>query len=100
MDKNSEQFELAIGSFSENIKHVTREKRKLIYTVFPDVVEVAWVQQKNTGFGTGAKKKIEHFCWVMLASKHVNLGFNYGTELPPDPKTYLRERQIIQTHKN
>lgn len=88
MKNDNEQFELAIASFSDDIKHIAREVRKLIYKIYPDVVEVVWVQQKNTGFGTGAKKKTEHFCWVMPATKHVNLGFNYGAELP-DPKNLL-----------
>lgn len=88
MQKDTEQFELAIKSFSDEIKDIARETRKLIYKVLPETVEVVWVQQKNTGFGTGIKKKTEHFCWLMPASKHVNLGFNYGAELP-DPKNLL-----------
>lgn len=88
MKTDNEQFELAINSFSDDIKHIARETRRLIYKICPDVVEVVWVRQKNTGFGTGVKKKTEHFCWIMPASKHVNLGFNYGAELP-DPKKLL-----------
>ncbi|QIY84876.1 DUF1801 domain-containing protein [Chryseobacterium sp. NEB161] len=88
MKTDTEQFELAIKSFPDDIKEIARETRKLIYTVLPETVELVWVQQKNTGFGTGIKKKTEHFCWVMPASKHVNLGFNYGAELP-DPKNLL-----------
>lgn len=88
MTNDNEQFELAISSFSDNIKQIAIEVRKLIYKIYPDVVEVVWVQQKNAGFGTGAKKKSEHFCWVMPATRHVNLGFNYGAELP-DPKNML-----------
>lgn len=82
MKKDDVQFELAIKSFSEDMKQIARETRKLIYKILPEVVEVVWVQQKNTGFGTGPKKKTEHFCWLMPASHHVNLGFNYGAELP------------------
>lgn len=88
MIKKSEQFELAIKSFSDDIKNIAREIRKIIYKTLPETVEVVWVQQKNTGFGTAIKKKTEHFCWVMPATKHVNLGFNYGAELP-DPKNLL-----------
>lgn len=88
MTKNNEQFELAISSFSDEIKQIAREIRKLIHKILPNVVEVVWAQQKNIGFGTGIKKKTEHFCWLMPASKHVNLGFNYGSELP-DPANLL-----------
>lgn len=86
--EDNEDFEQAIQSFSDEIKEIARETRKLIYKVLPKVVEVVWIRQKNTGFGTGPKKKTEHFCWLMPATKHVNLGFNYGAELP-DPKNLL-----------
>lgn len=82
MENKNEEFEKAIESFSEEIKNIARQTRQLIYQIFPNVVELVWVKQKITGFGTGLKKKTEHFCWIMPASKHVNLGFNYGAELP------------------
>ncbi len=87
--ETSKEFEQAIQTFSDDIREIARQTRKLIYTVLPDVVEVVWVRQKNTGFGTGPKKKTEHFCWIMPATNHVNLGFNYGAELP-DPKKLLK----------
>ncbi len=80
--ENDKEFEQAIQSFSDEIKEIARATRKLIYNVLPQVVEVVWIQQKNIGFGTGPKKKTEHFCWLMPATKHVSLGFNYGAELP------------------
>ena len=88
MEKNNEEFEEAIQSFSDIIKDIARQTRQLIYDILPNAVEVVWVQQKNIGFGTGAKKKTEHFCWVMPATNYVNLGFNYGAELP-DPHNLL-----------
>ena len=86
--KENQDFEKAIESFSDEIKEIARATRKLIYTTVPEVVEVVWINQKNIGYGTGAKKKTEHFCYIMPASKHVNLGFNYGAELE-DPKNLL-----------
>ena len=88
MENNIEDFEKAIANFSPEIKNIAWQTRQLIYEILPNVIEVVWVQQKNTGYGTGPKKKTEHFCWIMPASKHVNLGFNYGAELP-DPKNIL-----------
>ncbi|MCG2459970.1 DUF1801 domain-containing protein [Flavobacteriaceae bacterium F89] len=87
MDHN-EEFELAIASFSADIQQLARETRTLVYNVLPQLVEVVWVRQKNVGFGTGIKKKTEHFCWLMPATGHVTLGFNYGAELP-DPNHIL-----------
>ena len=88
MGTTDAQFEQAIDGFSKPIQFLARETRKLIHRILPDVVEVAWVQQKNIGFGTGIKKNTEHFCWLMPATKHVTLGFNYGAELP-DPSQLL-----------
>lgn len=97
--KNSEDFEQAIQSFSDEIKEIARQTRILIYKVLPEVVEVVWIKQKNTGFGTGPRKKTEHFCWIMPAMKHVNLGFNYGAELP-DPKDLLEGTgKLFRHHK-
>lgn len=87
MEHNVE-FERAIEGFSDEIKEMARHTRKLIYTECPKVVEVVWTRQKNIGYGTGPKKNSEHFCWVMPATKHVTLGFNYGAELP-DPTGLL-----------
>ncbi|WP_318640304.1 DUF1801 domain-containing protein [Flavobacterium ardleyense] len=84
----SEDFELAIEGFPEEMKIIARSTRQLILSTFPKVVEVVWVKQKNIGYGIGPKKKTEHFCHIMPASKHVNLGFNYGAELD-DPKCLL-----------
>ena len=84
----SEDFELAIEGFPEEMKNIARSTRQLILTTFPKVVEVVWVKQKNIGYGIGIKKKTQHFCFIMPASKHVNLGFNYGAELD-DPKCLL-----------
>ncbi|QAA82394.1 DUF1801 domain-containing protein [Aequorivita sp. H23M31] len=86
--KGDQEFEEAIQSFSEEIKNMSRQTRNLIRKIFPEVVEVVWKKQKNIGFGTGPKKKTEHFCWLMPATKHVTLGFNYGAQLP-DPSNIL-----------
>ena len=84
----SEDFELAIEGFPEEMKIIARSTRQLILSTFLKVVEVVWVKQKNIGYGIGPKKKTEHLCYIMPASKHVNLGFNYGAELD-DPKSLL-----------
>ena len=97
--ENNVEFEQAIESFSDEIKEIARQTRKLIHKVLPEFVEVVWIRQKNTGFGTGPKKKTEHFCWVMPATNHVNLGFNYGAELP-DPKNILEGTgKLFRHHK-
>jgi hypothetical protein len=57
--------------------------------VLPDVVEVPWLRQKVVGYGVGPKKMSEHFCYIAFHHDPINLGFNYGAELP-DPKGLLK----------
>lgn len=78
----SEEFEAILEQFDEPVQEIAVAVKKLIFDVFPKTVEVAWVQQKVIGYGTGPKKMTEHFCWIQPNQKHVNLGFNYGAELP------------------
>ena len=77
----SQNFEKAIDSFSDEIKELAWHTRELIYTILPEVVEVVWMKQRIIGYGTGMKKMTEHFCGLMPAINHVTLSFNYGTEL-------------------
>ena len=62
--------------------------RALILSVMPDVVEVPWPRQRVIGYVVGPKKMSEHFCYIATHRDQVNLGFNYGAELP-DPEGLL-----------
>ncbi len=61
---------------------------ELIRRTDPEVVRVVWPHQRTVGYGVGPKKMSEHFCYIALHRGHVNLGFNYGAELP-DPDGLL-----------
>ena len=97
MEKKNEEFEKTLQSFSSDIQNIARQTRQLIYDILPSVVEVVWAKQKITGFGTGIKKKTEHFCWIMPTRNHVTLGFNYGAELT-DPKNLLEGTGKLYRH--
>ncbi|MBZ0205261.1 MAG: DUF1801 domain-containing protein [Flavobacteriales bacterium] len=88
MSTDQEPFEQAIATYSEPIKALARQVRAFIHDILPGVVEVVWVHQKTVGYGTGPKKNTEHFSWLLFTKNHVNLGFNYGAELP-DPDKLL-----------
>ena len=47
----------------------------------PDVVRVVWPHQKTVGYGVGPKKMSEHYAYLAVYPKHVNLGCNYGASL-------------------
>lgn len=63
----------------------------------PSVVEVPWPRQRVIGYGVGPKKMSEHFCYIGVYKDHVNLGFNYGAELP-DPEGLLQGSGKLLRH--
>src|SRR3712207_8655803 len=83
------------GTFEERragsdppVRALAEAARALVHDVLPRVVEIVWVHQGTVGWGTGPRKMTEHFCYLTLHRRHVNLGFYYGAELP-DPHGLL-----------
>jgi hypothetical protein len=62
--------------------------RSLVRRLHPEVVEVVWPHQGTVGWGIGPKKMSEHYAYLALHPKHVNLGFYRGASLP-DPAGLL-----------
>lgn len=81
-------FAEAIAGAGEEMEELARRLRALIADVYPDVVEVPWPRQQIVGYGVGPKKMTEHFGYIGVHRAHVNLGFNYGADLP-DPQGKL-----------
>lgn len=81
-------FDEILAMVNPQVQTLALQTRALIREVLPSVVEVPWPKQKVVGYGVGPKKMSEHFCYIAFHSDHVNLGFNYGSELP-DPEGLL-----------
>lgn len=62
--------------------------RALVRRLDPDVVEVVWPHQGTVGWGVGPKKMSEHYAYLAVHARHVNLGFYRGSSLP-DPAGLL-----------
>ena len=77
-----------VAGSSANVRAMCDAARALIAAVMPGVTEVAWPKQGTIGYGVGPKKMSEHFCYIGIHDKHVNLGFFYGADLP-DPDGLL-----------
>ena len=86
-----------LADSSQKIRDLVEKTRSLIHEVYPQVVEVPWFKQKIIGFGVGKKKNSEHFCYISVHKKHINLGFNYGSELP-DPESVLQGTGKLYHH--
>ena len=82
-------FEDILTVSDPRAQDLARHLRTLIAEVYPGVVEVPWPKQRVAGYGVGPKKMSEHFCYIAALPDRVNLGFNYGSELP-DPERLLQ----------
>jgi hypothetical protein len=90
-------FEAVLAGSSKQVQDLARRTRALINEVYPGVVEVPWPRQKTVGYGVGPRKQTEHFCSIALQRDHVDLGFNYGAELP-DPDGLLEGTGALMRH--
>jgi hypothetical protein len=86
-----------LGRFDPAVQELAWTARELIIEALPEVVEVVWERQGTAGYGTGPRKNSEHFCWIAPQRAHVNLGFNYGSELP-DPDGLLEGTGTLFRH--
>ena len=82
-------FNSILSSSSPEIQSIAHQLRALIAEVMPTVTEVVWEKQKIAGYGIGPKKMSQHFAYIALNKKYVNLGFMYGSDLP-DPSNLLQ----------
>ncbi len=90
-------FEDILVDSSDEMKQIAYGLRKLLAEVMPGIAEVPWSKQKIAGYGVGPKKMSEHFCYLAPQKAHVNLGFNYGADLP-DPEGLLEGTGKLMRH--
>ena len=93
----SEGFDETLAGSSPPVRRLAARTRALILDVMPGVVEAPWTRQKVVGYGVGPRKMSEHFCYIAFHKNHVNLGFNYGSELP-DPAGLLQGQGKLLRH--
>ena len=74
-------FEEVLEGAESELCEIGRALRSMIASVMPGVTEVAWVRQRTIGYGVGPKKNSEHFCYIGVQARHINLGFFYGADL-------------------
>jgi hypothetical protein len=66
---------------SPEVAALVRAADDVVRRTDPAVVRVVWPHQKTVGYGVGPKKMSEHYAYLAVHPKHVNLGCNHGARL-------------------
>jgi Domain of unknown function (DU1801) len=78
---DEERFAELLGRLSRELAALVRAADDLVRRTDPAVVRVVWPHQRTVGYGVGPKKMSEHYAYLAVHPKHVNLGCNYGAHL-------------------
>ncbi len=60
---------------------LVRTADALVRSTDPAVVRVVWPHQRTVGYGVGPRKRSEHYTYLDVYDRHLNLGFNHGAAL-------------------
>ncbi len=63
------------------VAELVRAADAVVRRTDPDVVRVVWPHQKTVGYGVGPRKMSEHYAYLAVHPRHINLGCNYGAHL-------------------
>jgi hypothetical protein len=78
---DDDRFAELLSSVPADVAALVRAADDLVRRVDPAVVRVVWPHQKTIGYGVGPKKMSEHYAYLAVHPRHVNLGCNYGAHL-------------------
>lgn len=81
-------FEEVLGFARPEDREICKSLRRLIASLDPLLVQVAWPRHKIVSFGVGPRKNTQHYAYIGVQKSHINLGFYHGTSLP-DPTRLL-----------
>ena len=70
-----------LAQLSPEVAALVTAADDLVRRTDPDVVRVVWPHQKTVGYGVGPKKMTEHYAYLAVHPRHVNLGCNHGAHL-------------------
>ena len=73
-----------LARVSPDVGILVRAADELIRRTDPDVVRVVWPHQRTVGYGVGPRKMSEHYAYLAIYDRHLNLGCNYGARLDDD----------------
>jgi hypothetical protein len=84
-------------SDNPDVAHLARALREMVMAEAPGAVEKVFPNHPSAvWFGFSPRMK-DMFCYIATASRHVNLGFCRGAELP-DPNRVLEGKGRVMRH--
>lgn len=87
-----------LNPFPENVKEITLWLREFIWDLYPDSNELIYDNYNALAIGFSLTDKAgDVFCSIAVYSKHVNFGFNRGSEIA-DPKKILNGQGSLYRH--
>jgi hypothetical protein len=81
LDSASDGWDDLLAQLAPDVAALVTAADDLVRRTDPDVVRVVWPHQKTVGYGIGPKKMSEHYAYLAVHPRHVNLGCNYGAHL-------------------
>lgn len=88
MAESRATFDDVLRAASPALQPVCAALRKRIASLDPAFVEVVWPKLRIASYGVGPKKTSQHYAYIAVQAKNVNLGFYHGASLP-DPSGLL-----------
>ena len=70
-----------LDRLTSEVAALVRAADELIRRVDPEAVRVVWPHQRTAGYGIGPKKMSEHYAYLAVYDRHLNLGCNHGARL-------------------
>jgi|SRR6185312_1599320 len=84
--------------FPDNVKEMTLWLREFVWDFYPDCNELIYDNYNALAIGFGPTEKAgDVFCSLAVYSRHVNFGFNRGSEIG-DPAKILNGKGSLYRH--
>jgi len=76
-----DDLDVLLAAVGPEVAALVRAADELVRRTDPDVVRVVWPRQKTVGYGVGPRKTTEHYAYLAVYGRVLNLGFNHGASL-------------------
>jgi len=91
------QLKTFLDSYDEEIQELTFQLRDFITDLVPEANELIWDNYNAVAIAYSRSEKLKDaFCHIAVYAKHVNFGFNRGTELTKTTVQLLGKGKLIR----